>query len=245
MRRRALGGFLAVLLALAACQSGEGAPSTTASPRPRPPPPGHDHDGDHRDHDHHDHHAPARAQRGGDRRRSGAAHPEPLRPGGDNWIVSRIGQAIFAGLTEVDGDTGAIIPDLAVALPTVANGGVVVESDGTTRVTFGIREEAVWENGTPDHRRRRGFHLRGPHGGGPRDAGPGSHSVRGHHRRGGRRQDGHPHLRRPHPGLRDDVPGDPPPAPDGGHRPRHRLEHGALAARPGRSASSPGTRASN
>ncbi len=32
MRRRALGGFLAVLLALAACQSGEGAPSTTTSP---------------------------------------------------------------------------------------------------------------------------------------------------------------------------------------------------------------------
>ena len=63
--------------------------------------------------------------------------------------MSRIGQAIFAGLTEVDGDTGAIIPDLAVALPTVANGGVTVGPDGTTRVTFRIRQEAVWENGTP------------------------------------------------------------------------------------------------
>jgi len=73
----------------------------------------------------------------------------PYAPGGDNWIVSRIGQAIFAGLTEVDGDTGAIIPDLAEELPTVANGGVVVAGDGTTRVTFTIEEEAVWENGTP------------------------------------------------------------------------------------------------
>lgn len=31
----------------------------------------------------------------------------------------------------------------------MANGGVVVEADGTTRVTFTIRDEAVWENGTP------------------------------------------------------------------------------------------------
>ena len=151
MRRRALGGFLAALLALAACQSGEGAPSITSSPpatsttaappttttsaaittstttTPRPPGPNEVVIGD-------DQEPPTL---------------NPYAPGGDNWIVSRVGQAIFAGLTEVDGDTGAIIPDLAVRLPTVANGGVVVEADGTTRVTFEIREEAVWENGTP------------------------------------------------------------------------------------------------
>ena len=151
MRRRALGGFLAALLALAACQSGEGAPSTTTSPpatsttaaptttttsnatttstttTTRPPGPNEVVIGD-------DQEPPTL---------------NPYAPGGDNWIVSRVGQAIFAGLTEVDGDTGAIIPDLAVELPTVANGGVVVDSDGTTRVTFQIRQEAVWENGTP------------------------------------------------------------------------------------------------
>lgn len=151
MRRRALGGFLAALLALAACQTGEGAPSTTTSPpatsttsaptttttstatttstttTTRPPGPNEVVIGD-------DQEPPTL---------------NPYAPGGDNWIVSRVGQAIFAGLTEVDGDTGAIVPDLAAALPTVANGGVVVDSEGTTRVTFTIRDEAVWENGTP------------------------------------------------------------------------------------------------
>ena len=150
MRRRALGGFLAILLAAAACQSSEGAPATTTTLAPpttttttqvttttgttaptttttRPPGPNEVVIGD-------DQEPPTL---------------NPYAPGGDNWIVSRIGQAIFAGLTEVDGDTGAIIPDLAVRLPTVANGGVVVDGDGTTRVTFRIRQEAVWENGTP------------------------------------------------------------------------------------------------
>ena len=140
MRRRALGGFLAILLAAAACQSGESMPTTTTLAPPTTTtttqvtsttgttaptttttlPPG-----------------PNEVVTGDDQE---PPTLNPYAPGGDNWIVSRIGQAIFAGLTEVDGDTGEIIPDLAVALPTVANGGVVVEADGTTRVTFEIRE---------------------------------------------------------------------------------------------------------
>ncbi|MBN2113873.1 MAG: hypothetical protein JW785_07090, partial [Acidimicrobiia bacterium] len=150
MRRRALGSFLAIALVLAACQSGEGAPSasttspvtttttqaptttrttgaTTTTTTTRPPGPNEVVIGD-------DQEPPTL---------------NPYAPGGDNWVVSRVGQAIFAGLTEVNGDTGAIIPDLAVALPTVVNRGVVVDSDGTTRVTFQIHEEAVWEDGTP------------------------------------------------------------------------------------------------
>jgi len=151
MRRRALGGFLAIALALAACQNGESSPSTTTTNLVPPAttttqvttttgttapttttttqPPG-----------------PSEVVIGDDQE---PPTLNPYAPGGDNWVVSRVGQAIFAGLTEVDGDTGAIIPDLAVVLPTVANGGVVVDGDGTTRVTFRIRQEAVWENGTP------------------------------------------------------------------------------------------------
>jgi peptide/nickel transport system substrate-binding protein len=150
MRRRALGGFLAVLLALAACQSGESEPPTTATTSP-PTTAATTTTGTT---------TPTTAVATTTTRRPGPNEVvigddqepptlNPLAPGGDNWIVSRIGQAIFAGLTEVDGDTGAIIPDLAVELPTVANGGVTVGPDGTTRVTFRIRQEAVWENGTP------------------------------------------------------------------------------------------------
>jgi len=73
----------------------------------------------------------------------------PYAPGGDNWIVLEIAQAIHAGLTETDGQTLEVIPDLAVEVPSVANGGVVVGDDGNTMVTFRIRDEAVWEDGAP------------------------------------------------------------------------------------------------
>ena len=73
----------------------------------------------------------------------------PLAPGGGNQVNWRIGQAIYAGLTEVHGETLEIVPDLAVEIPTVENGGVTVAADGTTTVVFRIRDEAVWEDGTP------------------------------------------------------------------------------------------------
>ena len=73
----------------------------------------------------------------------------PYAPGGDNRIVLEIAQAIHAGLTETDGQTLEVIPDLAVEIPSVANGGVVVGDDGITTVTFRIRDEAVWEDGAP------------------------------------------------------------------------------------------------
>jgi peptide/nickel transport system substrate-binding protein len=73
----------------------------------------------------------------------------PYAPGGDGSIVLEIAQAIHAGLTERDGQTLEIVPDLAVEVTTVANGGVVVGDDGITTVTFRIRDEAVWEDGAP------------------------------------------------------------------------------------------------
>ena len=227
MRRRALGGLLAILLPLAACQSGDSGPAAT-TPTLAPPttttttqvttttgtitptttttrPPG-----------------PNEVVIGDDQE---PPTLNPYAPGGDNWIVSRIGQAIFAGLTEVDGDTGAIIPDLAAALPTVANGGVAVDSDGTTRVTFEIREEAVWENGTPITGDDVAFTYEALMAADPGTLGVDRTPYEAITDVEAHGKSGHSHLRRPHPGLRDDVPGDPPPAPDGGHRPRHRLEH--------------------
>ncbi len=73
----------------------------------------------------------------------------PLAPGGDNQIVLEINQAIGIGLTETHGETLELVPDLAMEIPSVANGGVVVARNGTTTVTFQLRDEAVWEDGTP------------------------------------------------------------------------------------------------
>ena len=70
-------------------------------------------------------------------------------PGGNNFIVGIIGQAYNAGVQEIDGFTLELIPELVTELPTVTNGGVTINDDGTMTVTYQIREEAVWEDGTP------------------------------------------------------------------------------------------------
>lgn len=70
-------------------------------------------------------------------------------PGGDNFIVSIVGQGYFAGVQEIDGFTLELIPELVTELPTVDNGGVTVNDDGTMTVRYTIRDEAVWSDGTP------------------------------------------------------------------------------------------------
>ena len=70
-------------------------------------------------------------------------------PGGDNFIVSIIGQSYWAGVQEIDGFTLELIPELVTELPTVANGGVTVNDDGTMTVNYQIRDEAIWSDGTP------------------------------------------------------------------------------------------------
>ncbi|MCU0280985.1 MAG: ABC transporter substrate-binding protein [Acidimicrobiia bacterium] len=70
-------------------------------------------------------------------------------PGGDNFIVAKIAQGWNCGVQDVDGFTLEMIPDLVTELPTVANGGLTVNADGTETVRYQIREEAVWEDGTP------------------------------------------------------------------------------------------------
>jgi ABC-type transport system substrate-binding protein len=70
-------------------------------------------------------------------------------PGGDNFIVSIVGQGYWTGIYEIDGYTLELIPELATELPTTTNGGVVLNDDGTMTVKYTIVDEAVWEDGTP------------------------------------------------------------------------------------------------
>ena len=70
-------------------------------------------------------------------------------PGGDNSIVSIVGQTYWAGVQEISGFTLELIPELVVELPTTSNGGVTVNDDGTMTVRYQILDEAVWADGTP------------------------------------------------------------------------------------------------
>ncbi|MCL1694122.1 MAG: ABC transporter substrate-binding protein [Actinomycetia bacterium] len=73
----------------------------------------------------------------------------PFVPGGDNFIVSIIGQAYFTGVYEIDGRTLELIPEVVTELPTTSNGGVVVNEDWTMTVRYTIRDEAMWDDGVP------------------------------------------------------------------------------------------------
>jgi peptide/nickel transport system substrate-binding protein len=78
--------------------------------------------------------------------------PTTLNPyalGGDSYSVARISRAWTCGTQEIDGDTLELVPDLVVELPTVGNGGLAVNEDGSETVRYQIRGEAVWEDGTP------------------------------------------------------------------------------------------------
>lgn len=53
------------------------------------------------------------------------------------------------GMTDID-PNGNIFPELAVGLPTLANGDVVLNDDGNTMsVTWKMREDVKWQDGTP------------------------------------------------------------------------------------------------
>lgn len=73
----------------------------------------------------------------------------PYAPGGDNFIVSKIAQALHVGVFDIDATTRELIPELVTEVPTVANGGLTVNDDGTMRVRYTIRDEAVWADGVP------------------------------------------------------------------------------------------------
>jgi ABC-type transport system substrate-binding protein len=70
-------------------------------------------------------------------------------PGGDNSIVSKIGASYWTGVQDIDGFTLELIPEVVTELPTVANGGITVNADGTETVRYTILDEAQWADGTP------------------------------------------------------------------------------------------------
>ncbi len=73
----------------------------------------------------------------------------PLVPGGNNPTVWTAAQQYLAGAYDIDGFTLELIPDLLTELPTLDNGGVILNEDGTMTVNYQIREEAVWSDGVP------------------------------------------------------------------------------------------------
>jgi peptide/nickel transport system substrate-binding protein len=70
-------------------------------------------------------------------------------PGGDNFIVSIVGQGYWSGVQEISGFTLELIPELVTQLPTLDNGGVVLNDDGTMTVSYQILDEGQWDDGTP------------------------------------------------------------------------------------------------
>lgn len=73
----------------------------------------------------------------------------PFLPGGSAYAVSRIGRTYWAGALRLDGTKLDLVPDVLVEVPTVDNGGLSIEPDGTMRVRFQIKEDRVWADGTP------------------------------------------------------------------------------------------------
>ena len=73
----------------------------------------------------------------------------PYVPGGDNFVVAIISQAHMAGAYDIDAGTLELIPELVLEVPTVSNGGVVINDDGTMTVRWEIRDEALWSDGAP------------------------------------------------------------------------------------------------
>ncbi len=70
-------------------------------------------------------------------------------PGGDNFIVSKIGNGYWVTVQDIDGFTLELIPEVVTELPTVDNGGITINDDGSETVRYQIRDEAVWADGTP------------------------------------------------------------------------------------------------
>jgi peptide/nickel transport system substrate-binding protein len=73
----------------------------------------------------------------------------PFAPFGDSYIVTKIGQAIYARGWDFDPVAERIVPDILMEIPTVGNGGVTVNDDGTMTVRYRIRDEVVWSDGVP------------------------------------------------------------------------------------------------
>ncbi|HUG74278.1 MAG TPA: ABC transporter substrate-binding protein, partial [Acidimicrobiia bacterium] len=72
-----------------------------------------------------------------------------LNPFADHRVAPVLARLVTPGAFRVDPATGDLIPSLVESIPTVANGGVVVGANGVVTVSYRIREDAAWEDGTP------------------------------------------------------------------------------------------------
>jgi peptide/nickel transport system substrate-binding protein len=67
----------------------------------------------------------------------------------DTGYDAMVMELVMLGLSDID-PNGNVLPELAAELPTVENGDVVVdEENGTMDVTWKLRSDIVWEDGTP------------------------------------------------------------------------------------------------
>lgn len=56
---------------------------------------------------------------------------------------------VLNGVWRFDGETGELVPDLIVELPSTSSGGLIENDDGTLTVRYEIHPDAVWSDGTP------------------------------------------------------------------------------------------------
>ncbi|SMC74550.1 peptide ABC transporter substrate-binding protein [Sporomusa malonica] len=85
-------------------------------------------------------------QQGGQLKYGSLQEPNTLNPLlSDLLATAEVGKLVFSGLL-ITGDKGEWLPDLAVDVPTTANGGV--SPDGLT-VTYRLRPGVMWHDGTP------------------------------------------------------------------------------------------------
>ena len=68
---------------------------------------------------------------------------------GFNGAAAEIGAAVWVGVADIDAATREFIPDVVVELPSLANGGLVINPDGTETVEYTIDPGAVWADGVP------------------------------------------------------------------------------------------------
>ena len=61
----------------------------------------------------------------------------------------RFGRAYLGGVVFFNADSGELEPDLVTVLPSLDNGGLVVNADGTMTVRYEIAPDAEWSDGMP------------------------------------------------------------------------------------------------
>src|SRR5689334_7010297 len=66
----------------------------------------------------------------------------------DTGYDSLVMELVMLGLSDIDPD-GNVFPELAAELPTVENGSVNQYEDGTMSVTWKMRQDVQWADGTP------------------------------------------------------------------------------------------------